>query len=223
MLTLVDGYNVLHAVGFRGNLSAPGKLERARVSLIGKLAKYLSQAERKQTIVIFDAGRRSQEKPQQYVLHKIRVEFAYGFENADSMIEMLIGKNPTPQKLLVVSSDHRIQRAAKRRKATFIDSDIWIDLLESGKRPNGERQADAKSPKSTRHASRSGKPKLRESAEYWMSLFDSEEIEQIMEESHQESASTSNNWKPNLDPDDVDLEDLDSYNPFPEGYGEDVE
>jgi hypothetical protein len=45
----------------------------------------------------------------------------------------LIKEHTSPQKLTVVSSDHQIQRAAKARGATSIDSEIWIDSLNSPK------------------------------------------------------------------------------------------
>ena len=59
-------------------------------------------------------------------MYKRQVEY----EDADSLIEELIQKNSTPKNLTVVSSDHRLHRAALRRKATPIDSDVWFDELE---------------------------------------------------------------------------------------------
>ena len=42
------------------------------------------------------------------------------------MIEELILRDSAPRRLTVVSSDHRLQKAAHRRKATAVDSDRWL-------------------------------------------------------------------------------------------------
>ena len=217
MYTLVDGYNLLHAVGFAGRLDAPGNLERARIVMLDKLATYLTPEQRKQTIIIFDAGRRSQDRPQQYVRHDIRVEFAYDFDDADSMIELLIKKHSVPQKLLVVSSDHRIQNAARRRQAQFVDSDVWIDKLES---PPDTSSRGSREP---------AKPKLREDTEYWMQLFDSQEIQEMVEldgigsESEPDQPGSESSSSGSSSSETADEKDVGSdYNPFPDGYGEDL-
>ena len=57
------------------------------------------------------------------------------------MIEILIRKNPAPQKLTVVSSDHRIQLAAKRRGATHVDSDAWFDASLEARSPQEPSQS----------------------------------------------------------------------------------
>jgi hypothetical protein len=41
------------------------------------------------------------------------------------MIEDLLENYRAPKSLLVVSSDHRVQRAARHRGARFIDSEEW--------------------------------------------------------------------------------------------------
>jgi len=45
------------------------------------------------------------------------------------VLEELIEAEADPRHLTVVSSDHRIQRAARRRKAIFVDSDAWLGEL----------------------------------------------------------------------------------------------
>ena len=44
--------------------------------------------------------------------------------------------------LIVVSSDHRVQRAARRRRATAIDSEQWVARV---KRKRAPKQADTES------------------------------------------------------------------------------
>ncbi|MDB4778317.1 NYN domain-containing protein, partial [bacterium] len=170
MQILIDGYNLLHAIGFRGDLAAPGNLERARLSMLEKLAQYLSPPDRRKVLVVFDAGKRSKSKPHQYNYQDIQVEFAHEYEDADSMIEILIQKHSLPRSLLVVSSDHRIQTAARRKKAQFIDSDQWIDQLQHPPREFKKKPRD------------STKPSRTENTDYWLAKFDTEEIEHFIEQ-----------------------------------------
>ena len=55
----------------------------------------------------------------------LTVRFARGYENADALIEELICAETAPRQLTVVSSDHRLHRAARRRRARAVDSDGW--------------------------------------------------------------------------------------------------
>jgi uncharacterized protein len=41
----------------------------------------------------------------------------------------LIAADSAPKQLTVVSGDHRLQRAAKRRKATAVASEVWLEEL----------------------------------------------------------------------------------------------
>ena len=67
----------------------------------------------------------------------ITVCFAEQYAEADDLIEELIRLDSMLRRLVVVSSDHRLQRAARRRRAKAIDSDVWYAELI--------RPADAKS------------------------------------------------------------------------------
>lgn len=198
----------MHAVGFAGDLSVAGNLKRARRSMLEKLANYLSEAERKKTLVVFDMGRRSKSKPHQFEFQGIEVVFSTGFDDADSMIEFLIRTHDVPQKLLIVSSDHRIQSAAKRRKARFIDSERWIDRLEHPQQPNRPAPQN------------SMKPTQIEDTEYWLERFRLEDVDLTL------NPPNNSLDQPILEITDeaVDAEkgDEDSFNPFPDGYGEDL-
>jgi predicted RNA-binding protein with PIN domain len=205
MRILIDGYNLMHAIGFRGSLAAPGQLERARLEMLEKLASYLAPSLRRETVVIFDQGHRSSQKASSFVRQEIRVEFAVGYEDADSMIETMIQQFATPQTLLVVSSDHRIQTAARRRNARFIDSDVWIDQLEH----------PATSTRDSPAPSRSSKPKPDGDIQFWLDWLQADKQEskedgdRIGEESKTSAAETQS-----------DCEEF--FNPFPKGYGEDL-
>lgn len=208
MKILIDGYNLLHAIGFRGDLAAPGNLEQARLSMLEKLSRYLAPPECQNLLVVFDAGRRSRSKPQQYVYRNIQVEFAYDYEDADTMIESLIRKHSLPKSLLVVSSDHRIQNAAKRKKARFVDSDRWIDQLEHPKQPRYKRP------------NLSSKSTFDVDTDYWLRQFATDEIDDIIEQSHGSLPIDNREGK---EPREDDEKTIDTtFNPFPEGYGDEL-
>ena len=78
----------------------------------------------------------------------ITVQFAAKDTDADTVIEQLIAADSAPKRLTVVSSDHRIQRAAKRRKAIAVDSDIWFAqiLRDRAARTAGSATADVPKP-----------------------------------------------------------------------------
>ena len=137
--------------------------------------------------------------------HDIRVEFAIDYEDADSMIEALIQQNATPQMLLVVSSDHRIQTAARRRKAHFIDSDVWIDQLEH---PESKRKSPA--------SLKSAKPRLDGDTQFWMDWLRAEELDAAIDEGNDVNETA----KSSSDESESDREEF--FNPFPKGYGEDL-
>jgi hypothetical protein len=62
----------------------------------------------------------------------LHVRFAAQHEDADELIEELIRTNSAPRRLTVVSSDHRLQTAARRRRARAVDSEPWFeDLLRA--------------------------------------------------------------------------------------------
>lgn len=204
MRILIDGYNLMHAIGFHGNLAQPGILEAARLRTLDKLAEYLSAEESSNTVVIFDAGHRGKEQPRHYARNSIRVEFAMDYANADSMIQELIRDHNTPKQLLVVSSDHQIQRTAKARKANFIDSDEWIVLLES------RTKSKIKSNKTNSNSRQP--PKTDTENDYWMEVFTADSIDEMINDG--ESDPTDEVEEDPFSGSDLDI--------FPPGYGEDI-
>ncbi|MCA9153367.1 MAG: NYN domain-containing protein [Planctomycetales bacterium] len=134
MALLIDGYNLLHVTGIFGRGRGPGSLERSRNALLNFVAAAVDPAELPQTTVVFDAKEAPPGLPRTVTHRGITVHFAAEFEEADDLLEELIRTEPSPRKLLVVSSDHRVQRAAKRRRAATIDSDVWYDEAKRHRR-----------------------------------------------------------------------------------------
>lgn len=149
MSLIVDGYNLLHASGIIGCGKGPGGLRRSRSALLNFLAESLSSDDLVRTIVVFDASDPPLGLPHEYDFRGMSVRFAVNHEGADDLIEELIRQDSAPRNLTVVSSDHRLQRAARRRKAQAVDSDRWFGdvIRQRAKRRNVERgDPDAEAP-----------------------------------------------------------------------------
>jgi len=125
MALLIDGYNLLHASGILPRGLGPSTLERARNALLNFLVESLDAAELAKAVVVFDARAAPKGRPRVVTHRGLRVHFAPNPGDADALIEELIARDHSPRQLVVVSSDHRLQRAAKRRKAQPVDSDRW--------------------------------------------------------------------------------------------------
>jgi uncharacterized protein len=132
---IIDGYNLLHASGVIGRGVGPGGLARSRQALLAVLSASLESDQRACTTVVFDSGAAGRGLPHDQQWHDMAIRFAAQHASADAMIEELIQANTAPRRLVVVSSDHRLQRAARRRRAQAIDSDRWFaELLATRRR-----------------------------------------------------------------------------------------
>lgn len=149
MALLIDGYNLIHAAGIIGRGVGPGGLERARQALLNFLVETVNPSELSRTTVVFDAALAPKGLPRRVKYREIHVRFASDHEDADALLEELIAEDSAPRKLTVVSSDHRVQRAARRRRAIAVDSDIWFSGAIRARRtrqdPSAEKE-DVKPP-----------------------------------------------------------------------------
>lgn len=126
MALIIDGYNLLNATAITGRGTAGTSLARARTALLDFLAERLTPEECRATTVVFDA-RNAPPGLETVLEHRgLAVRFARPHREADDLIEELIERETSPRRLTVVSSDHRLHRAARRRRATPVDSDTWF-------------------------------------------------------------------------------------------------
>jgi predicted RNA-binding protein with PIN domain len=147
MRVLIDGYNLLHASGLIARGKGERALEQARNALLEFLAEHLLPHVAAQTTVVYDASAPPSGLPAIVVSRGITVEFAVDHEEADDRLDELIRAEPTPQKLWVITSDHRIQETARRRGAHRVDSDVWYDaVLERKWPPSPSSAGDMHSP-----------------------------------------------------------------------------
>lgn len=160
MSLLIDGYNLLHAAGTDPAPHGPTSLFRERQGLLNFLGNALEEKLRKRTTIVFDAAGAPPGLPREMVEHAMRIVFARDVPQADALIEELIECESAPRSLLVVSSDHRLHRAARRRGAKAIDSDVWYQGIRRRRRHGPHKRAE--------------KPTLPQSeaeAAYWVARF----------------------------------------------------
>jgi predicted RNA-binding protein with PIN domain len=131
---VIDGYNLLHAAGLARVRYAHGDLERARHRLLGMICEKLSPAEQLRCTVVFDAREAASHIAREQKHHDVRVLFSPPEFEADDLIEQLIAQHPAPKQLVLVSGDHRLHKAARRRGARPVDSDAFWERLQ--KRPD---------------------------------------------------------------------------------------
>jgi predicted RNA-binding protein with PIN domain len=192
MSLIIDGYNLLHASGVMPSGRGPHTFQRAREALLRVLAASLTEEERARTIIVFDAREAPYNLPRTVDHEEMTVRFAPRDMDADTLIEELIRADSSPTRLTVVSSDHRIQNAAKRRRATPVDSDIWwAELMRRREVDRGAAPAPAKP----------DGPLPESEVARWMKEF------QV--DPSGEKAGDDTGKQPG--------------NPFPPGYGEDIE
>jgi hypothetical protein len=158
MKLIIDGYNLLHASGVFGAGRGPGAFEQSRRALLDMLADLLGD-EAEQTVVVFDAARAPDGLPGRGLHRGIRVWFAREYPDADSLIEELVDDATSPH-LVVVSSDRRLQAAARRRRARAVGCDEWLAEAKAARRRDRDTR-DAKPPEPG-----------PEGADYWRRYFD---------------------------------------------------
>ena len=126
---IIDGYNLMHAAGLARRHYAAGDLERCRNRLVQSIADNLSADALRQTTVVFDAFTSESNANRQQAFGDLLIVFAPKGQDADGVIEEMLLKHSVPRRVMVVSSDHRLHRAASRRKARCIDSeDFWENI-----------------------------------------------------------------------------------------------
>ncbi|TVQ80001.1 MAG: hypothetical protein EA380_03745, partial [Phycisphaeraceae bacterium] len=132
-------------------------------------------------------------------------------KEADALIEHIIERSSAPARLIVVSSDRRIQRAARRRRATALSSERFLALVVSNRGSDGQER-------SIRPNQLSG-----DEVHHWLAEFglrsvppEADPQEQTTEDHSEGSRGTYPALPPGLDPGDLNMSQwLDDVDPMP--------
>jgi predicted RNA-binding protein with PIN domain len=160
MALLIDGYNLLHVTGLVGR--AGSGLQGSRNALLRFLASAIDPKELTETTIVFDADEAPPGLPRVVTHEGMTVRYASEYPDADALLEELIATHHVPRSLTVVSSDHRVQRAARRRRAPFVDSDAWFAEIA---RRRSQRQGAPQAPIRRQTALSAGE------IAYWLAEF----------------------------------------------------
>ena len=155
---LIDGYNVYHTAR---KLSE----EWSRITphlLCAFVAEDMDRL-RERGIIVFDGNRLPGQLQHEEGYGLLEVVCSGARSDADTTLEELIQANTAPRRLTVVSTDRRLRRAARRRRATSLSSiDYFMALLRRADQP----QRRPSEPREKRRGVAEGE--LRQ----WLDLFD---------------------------------------------------
>ena len=159
---VIDWYNLMHAAGLGRSQYRPGELERNRNRLLNQTAAVLDEQIAADALVVFDAHLavlRDSDNGPPPPRSPLAVRFSREGRDADAEIELILETHSSPRQILIVSSDHRLHKAAARRKATCIDSE---DFLRQFDQPEPLGAIRKKTAKLTKIAAKKPRPeKLR--------------------------------------------------------------
>lgn len=126
MTYLIDGYNLMHAVGMLGTGTRPNGLEAARTRFLDWLAGAAGKRPG-HLRVVFDAEKGRGRSPE--TSHRgVWVRFAYR-RTADDEIEELVAAEPRPAGVTVVSNDLRVRDAGRLRGCAVLACQQFVDWL----------------------------------------------------------------------------------------------
>lgn len=136
MRILIDGYNLMYAIGAMPRNAAPEALRKVRHRFLNELGALIPPIDAHQTTVVFDASIVMEHLPKAQTQKGMTILFAVDDDDADSRIEALIHKHSSPKNLTVVSTDLRVRQAAMRKKAKAVKSeDFWAELKARKTKP----------------------------------------------------------------------------------------
>ena len=138
-MLIIDGHNLLHSIHKEGADSGP----ISDVGLCRIIGRYLKLTGQKGEIIFDGTGPR--DKSGFDNISNLEVLFAGLGTDTDTVIEDKISTSTSARSLTVVSSDRRLRKAARARKATSLKSDVfWNDIRKQLSRKRPEKEPPAK-------------------------------------------------------------------------------
>lgn len=139
MALLIDTYNVLHLAA-----ASPDALSGLDVAGLAELvAAHGMGSSREATLVCDGTKGPTDGESSRQIAPGVMVRYAGSGADADTLLERLIEEDSAPRRLLVVSSDRRVQRAAQRRRARVESSEVFLRRLIERARRAGKASTGA--------------------------------------------------------------------------------
>jgi uncharacterized protein len=138
-MIIIDGHNLLHTV-----LKADeGFWAISDVQLCHIIGSYLGQTSQRGEIIFDGIG--PPDKSGFDGIGNLEVFFSGSGSDTDTVIEDKIIANTAPRRLQIVSSDRRLRKAARARKATSIKSEaFWNNIQKQLSRKKTAKEPSAK-------------------------------------------------------------------------------
>lgn len=129
---LVDGYNLLFGQGWaQKNDRSHRGLQRGREVLAERLASRVPTEQRPSVWIVFDSLDAPSHLPTSIRLREMEAVFSRDWSSADEMLQQILASHPSPKSLVVISSDHAVQRKAIARGARVYDHDRWEEAVDA--------------------------------------------------------------------------------------------
>jgi predicted RNA-binding protein with PIN domain len=136
---LIDGYNLLFQSDLVGRGRGERWLQKATSRLVKRVTERVPPRLLETTLIIFDRPQVGPAPPDIKFPSGLEVRYAVDHVEADDLLEEIIRQHPTPKLLTVVSSDQRVRRCARAKRAQSIDADTFLAQLAQ---PLNMRSAD---------------------------------------------------------------------------------
>jgi predicted RNA-binding protein with PIN domain len=160
MRYLIDGYNLMHALGLVPPQVGPQGLEPARKRFL-QLLTTLLPARGEQFIVVFDGLHAPPDASDVGAYQGIKYVYSRG-QNADDLIEDLLAREDRPHHLTLVTDDRRLQQAARHRSCQVSGC---LDFIDKVKQSSAQPPAEERLPEPARDAL------TQEEVERWLREF----------------------------------------------------
>ncbi len=156
---IIDGHNLLHAI-HKTDEAAQLISDSGLCRILGSYLKIIGETGE----VVFD-GTGPRDKSEFEKIEDIEYFFSGSGTDADTIIEKKIKVNSAPKRLTIVSSDRRLRRAARTRKASVIKSeDFWVRIQKQLER----KKTVKREPGAKRHGL------SKSETERWLDIFEIE-------------------------------------------------
>lgn len=164
---LVDGYNLLFGQGWASQKqNSHPDLQRGRETLVSQLAARTTIEQRPFIWIVFDSLDAPSHLSSTLQMRDMEVLFSREWASADELLQQILASHSNPKSVVVISSDHSVQRKAISRGATPFDQDDWIEAIQTAFDSSKRNDPEAKPTEQGKDRLVSGKER-----DEWMKRF----------------------------------------------------